>query len=77
MRNATRVKNADLRVIENYNELIDLDPTTPLHFHNFGRHLLPQLLSDYATLDREVARMRDEMHNIWGSGAYAWMYMDA
>ena len=21
--------------------------------------------------------MRDEMHDIWGSGAYAWMYMDA
>ena len=52
MRNATRVKNADLRVIENYNELIDLDPTTPLHFRNFGCHLLPQLLGDFASLER-------------------------
>jgi len=34
-------------------------------------------LGDFATLEREAARMRDEMHDIWGSGAYAWMYMDA
>ena len=71
------LKNADLRVIDDYNELIDLDPTTPLHFRNFGRHLLPQFLGDHATLEREAARMRDEMHDICGSGAYAWMYMDA
>ena len=71
------LENADLRVIDDYNELIDLDPTTPLHFRNFGCHLLPQFLGDFATLEREAARMRDEMHNIWGSGAYAWMYMDA
>ena len=65
------LKNADLRVIDDYNELIDLDPTTSLHFRNFGRHLVPQFLGDYATLEREAARMRDEMHDIWGSGAYA------
>ena len=65
------MKNADLRVFDDYNELIDLDPTTPLHFRNFGRHLVPQFLGDYATLEREAARMRDEMHDIWGSGAYA------
>ena len=64
-------------MIDDYNELIDLDPATPLHFHNFGRHLVPQFLGDYATLEREAARMRDEMHDIWGSGAYAWMYMEA
>ena len=40
------LKNADLRVIDDYIELIDLDPTTPLHFRNFGRHLLPQFLGD-------------------------------
>jgi hypothetical protein len=34
-----RLKNADMRVIDDYNELIDLDLTTPLHFRNFGRHL--------------------------------------
>ena len=66
-----------MRVIDDYNELIDLDLTTPLHFRNFGRHLLPQFLGDYATLGKEAAWMRDEMYDIWGSGAYAWMYMDA
>jgi hypothetical protein len=65
------LKNADLRVVDDYNELIDLDPTTPLHFRNFGRQLLPQFLGDYATLEREAARMRDEMQDIWGSDAYA------
>jgi hypothetical protein len=34
-------------------------------------------LGDYATLEKEAAWMRDEMYDIWGSGAYAWMYMDA
>ena len=71
------LKNADLRVVEDYNELIELDPTTPLHFRNFGRHLLPQFLGDYATLETEAVKMRDKMRDIWGTGAYAWMYMDA
>jgi hypothetical protein len=35
------LKNADMRVIDDYNELIDQYPTTLLHFRNFGRHLLP------------------------------------
>jgi hypothetical protein len=71
------LKNADLRVIDDYNELIDLDPTTPLNLRNFGRHLLPQFLGDYDILDRQATRLCEEMHDIWGSGAYAWMYMDA
>jgi hypothetical protein len=28
-------------------------------------------------LDRQATRLREEMHDIWGSGAYAWMYMEA
>ena len=64
-------------MIDDYNELIDLDPTTPLNLRNFGRHLLPQFLGDYDILDRQATRLREEMHDIWGSGAYAWMYMDA
>ena len=71
------LKNADMRVIDNYNELIDLDPTTLLHFRNSGRHLLQQFLGDYAALEKEASRIRDEMHDIWGNRAYAWMYMDA
>jgi hypothetical protein len=47
-----------MRVIDNYNELIDLDPTTLLHFRNFGRHLLPQFLGDYAALEKEAADTR-------------------
>jgi hypothetical protein len=26
---------------------------------------------------KKAARIRDEMHDIWGNRAYAWMYMDA
>jgi hypothetical protein len=71
------LKNADLRVVDDYNELIDLVPTTPLHFRNFDCQLLPQFLGDYSTLEREAARMRDEMQDISGTDAYAWIYMDA
>ena len=72
-----RLKNADLRVINEYNELIGLDPTTPLNLRNFGRHLLLQCLGNYDVLDRQATRLREEMHDIWGSGVYAWMYIDA
>lgn len=67
----------DRRVADEYEDLIDLDPTSPRHMRALGQTLLPNRLGDYQTLELEARRTAARTGDIWGAGAYAWVYFDA
>ncbi|ETX29237.1 hypothetical protein [Roseivivax isoporae] len=65
------------RVADDYEDLVDLDPTTPRHMRALGTHLLPRWFGSYGALDLEARRTAARTADIWGAGAYAWVYLDA
>ncbi|WP_272009280.1 hypothetical protein [Roseovarius sp. ZX-A-9] len=64
-------------VADDFEDLIDLDPTSPRHMRALGQTLLPSRLGDYRTLELEARRTAARTGDIWGAGAYAWVYLDA
>lgn len=64
-------------VVNCYQDLIDLDPTSPQHLRQFGQHLLPSWFGSYQKLEDSARGQIEYTSDIWGSGAYAWMYFDA
>ncbi|MGY9046560.1 hypothetical protein P775_27540 [Puniceibacterium antarcticum] len=64
------------RVADDYEDLIDLDPQCARHMRDLGRHLLPRWYGSYARLDLEARRTTARTHDIWGGGAYVWVYLD-
>lgn len=73
---AGRDAQAD-RVADDFEDLIDLDPHNPAHMQALGVALLPRWGGDYARLDSEARRTADRTADIWGAGAYAWVYLHA
>ncbi len=71
------LENPSLRVVEDYEDLIDLDPTTVRHMRNFGLHLLPAWFGNYEKLETEARKTIDRTKDMWGVGGYTWMYFDA
>jgi len=67
----------DRRVADNYEDLIDLDPTSPRHMRALGQSLLPSRFGSYQQLEVEARRTASRTGDIWGAGAYAWVYFDA
>lgn len=65
------------RVADDYETLIDLDPDSPRHMRALGQHLLPSYYGDYKTLELEARRTAARTGDIWGAGAYSWVYFDA
>ena len=65
------------RVADDYEILIDLDPDSPRHMRALGQHLLPSYYGDYKQLELEARRSAARTGDIWGSGAYTWVYLDA
>lgn len=65
------------RVADDYEDLIDLDPHSPRHMRALGQHLLPARLGSYQQLEVEARRTAARTGDIWGAGAYAWVYLDA
>ena len=66
-----------LRVADDYATLIDLDPDTPRHMRALGEALLPARYGDYESLDLEARRTASRTQDVWGTGGYAWVYLDA
>lgn len=60
-----------------YETLIDLDPDSPRHMRTFGQHLLSIHKRDFHELEIEARRTAARTGDIWGAGAYAWVYLDA
>lgn len=65
------------RVADDYEVLIDLDPDCPRHMRALGQHLLPSFYGNHKTLDLEARRTSARTGDIWGAGAYSWVYFDA
>ncbi len=66
-----------MRVADDYEDLIDLDPQSPRHMRSLGNHLLPRWFGSYEELELQARRTAARTRDIWGAGAYAWVHFDA
>lgn len=60
-----------------FESLIELDPLNPRHMRALGNYLLPRWYGDYGQLDLQARRIAAQTYDIWGAGAYAWVWFDA
>ncbi|MDW3117222.1 MAG: hypothetical protein R8G60_05115 [Roseovarius pacificus] len=65
------------KVADAYERLIDLDPDSPRYMRTLGQHLLPTQFGDYQQLEIEARRTAARTGDLWGAGAYTWVYLDA
>ncbi|SHH75159.1 hypothetical protein [Cognatishimia maritima] len=65
------------RVADDFEDLIDLDPDNPRHMRALGTYMLPQWYGDHANLDLQARRTAARTYDLWGAGAYAWVWFDA
>ena len=66
-----------ITVANDYERLINLDPTDSRHFRALGNHMLPRWSGTYAALELEARRTASRTESIWGAGGYTWVYFDA
>ncbi len=67
----------EARIADHFEDLIDLDPASPRHMRALGAALLPAKQGSYRELELEARRTAARTGDIWGAGAYAWVYFDA
>lgn len=65
------------RIADDYEDLIDLDPTDQRQMRALGLQLLPCRFGSYDALDREARRTASRTQDVWGDAAYTWVYFDA
>ncbi|WP_190323930.1 hypothetical protein [Salipiger aestuarii] len=65
------------RVIDDYEDLIDLDPACADHMRALGRDLVPSRFGSWEKLDREARRTAARVSDVWGMGGYSWVWFDA
>lgn len=65
------------RVADDFEDLIDLDPENPRHMRALGTYMLPQWYGDLPGLDLQARRTAARTYDLWGAGAYAWVWFDA
>ncbi|MAE88409.1 MAG: hypothetical protein CMI67_02310 [Pelagibaca sp.] len=65
------------RVIDEYEDLIDLDPACPAHMRALGRDLMPTRFGNWDRLELEARRTAGRTADIWGAGGYVWVWFDA
>ena len=65
------------RMIDDYEDLIDLGPTCEEHMRALGRDLSPARFGSWKRLDREARRTAARVADVWGMGGYAWVWFDA
>ncbi|SMO42312.1 hypothetical protein SAMN06265173_102142 [Thalassovita litoralis] len=69
--------NPQSRVVDDYEDLIELDPQNPGHMRDFGHYMLPRWFGSYQQLEVQARRMAALTRDIWGAGGYTWTYLDA
>ncbi|EPX82224.1 hypothetical protein Salmuc_05481 [Salipiger mucosus DSM 16094] len=72
-----RQPRAAARLADDYEDLIDLDPACPDHMRALGRDLAPSRFGSWERLDHEARRTAGRTADVWGTGAYAWVWFDA
>lgn len=65
------------QVVSRYDTWIELDPKNSRAFRAMGTHLLPRWSGSYARLDIEARRAAGQNFDLWGTGAYSWVMLDA
>lgn len=65
------------RVVDDFEDLIDLDPQNPRHMRSFGRYMLPRWFGSYQQLEVQARRIAALTEDIWGAGGYTWTCLDA
>ncbi|MDA5556394.1 hypothetical protein [Shimia sp. MMG029] len=60
-----------------YESLIALDPLNPRHMRTLGNYLLPRWYGSFDQLDLQARRIAAQTYELWGAGAYAWVWFDA
>ena len=60
-----------------FESLIALDPLNPRHMRALGNYLLPRWYGDFDRLDLQARRVAAQTYDVWGAGAYAWVWFDA
>ncbi|MGR3634806.1 MAG: hypothetical protein ACU0BK_02645 [Shimia sp.] len=60
-----------------FEALIALDPTNPRHMRALGNYMLPRWYGDFDQLDLQARRIAARTYDLWGAGAYAWVWFDA
>ncbi len=71
------LQQAERRLADEYEDLIDLDPGNHRHMRAMGNHLLPRWFGSYQDLELEARRTAARTQDLWGHGGYAWVYFDA
>ena len=70
-------EDAEERVADEYEDLIDLDPHNPRHMRALGNHLLPRWFGTHIRLAATAEDMAVNDSCDWGNRAYTWMWFDA
>ncbi len=65
------------RVSDDFEDLIDLDPSNPSHLLALGRELLPRGYGTLEQLDIQARRQVSQLKDVWGTGAYTWVFIGA
>ena len=60
-----------------YETLVSLDPKTAHYLRSFGVNLLPSRFGSYDMLNDWALKALEHTRALWGTGAYAWVYLDA
>lgn len=71
------LRDPDIRIADDYEDLIDLDPHNERHMRAMGNHLLPRWFGDYDQLELEARRTASRTQDIWGNAGYTWVMFDA
>ncbi len=65
------------RIADDFEDLIDLDPKNPRHMRALGTYMLPRWFGSYEALDLQARRTAARTYDLWGAGAYTWVWFDA
>ncbi len=71
------LRNPHIRIADDYEDLIDLDPHNERHMRAMGNHLLPRWFGDYDQLELEARRTASRTQDVWGNAGYTWVMFDA
>ncbi len=70
-------RRTSVRVADEYERLIALDPENQRHMRAMGSHLLPRWFGSYEELEVQALRNAARTQKIWGAGGYTWVQFDA
>lgn len=68
--------DAEDRVKDEFEDLIDLDPGNPWHMRKFGLRLLPRWFGSFEELDDAAHETAERTEDVWGEGGYTWVWFD-